>query len=86
MVAQEQAVVAPRPSTGLLHHHQHHGLDCVTVARNTVPVIPLQLQRQVSYEYNLNEEKKKKKKSATCELGCTLPWMVQRTPIFWQKA
>lgn len=51
VVAQEEAMVPPGPPTSLLHYHQHHGLYCMAVAGNTVPVIPLQLQKQRRAKY-----------------------------------
>lgn len=43
VVPQEKTVIPPGPPAGLLHHHEHHGLNRMAVSRHTVPVIPLQL-------------------------------------------
>ena len=51
VVAQEQPVVPPGTTAGLLQHHQHHGLHRVAVARRRIPVVPLELGREIFTEY-----------------------------------
>lgn len=52
VVAQEEAVVTPGPTTRLLQHHQYHGLCGVSVTLRTVPVVPLQLREDASVSFN----------------------------------